>query len=231
MDANVHITLPKGIDIVNELSGVSLLVHNMVVKLCKSLYGLKQSGQLWNKEINNYITNDLGFTRSNCESCLYHKRDEISMKSCIILLEVDDMLVTGNSDELIEDFHQQLEGKYGLGVSKNKITWEPISSFLGINIEYDRAARYLTMDVEFKIDVFLDKHKNEFTNLWNKSTPSPESIDKTRIDPVVSNCVRENYAQIVGSLIYDMVACRPDISFAIGRLSRHMRTPNDEAAA
>ena len=231
MDTDVCITLPKGVSINDRVTGDDLLKHNMVIKLCKSLYGLKQAGQLWNKEINNFLTNELGFTRSACESCLYHKFDPDTSKSCILLLEVDDMVVTGSSDDMIEEFHQQLESKYGLGVSTNKIAWEPISSFLGVNIAYNRSHRRLTMDVEFKIDTLLGTYSESFGCLWVKATPSPESVDKTRINPVVLTCVRDNYASIVGSLIYDMVACRPDISFAVGRLARHMHTPTDDAAA
>ena len=36
----------------------------------------------------------------------------------------------------------------------------------------------------------------------------------------------ENYRSIVGSLIYIMLTCRPDLCFAVGKLSRHMHKPD-----
>ena len=37
--------------------------------------------------------------------------------------------------------------------------------------------------------------------------------------------LKSHYRSLVGSLIYIMIACRPDLCFAVGKLSRHMHDP------
>ena len=55
-------------------------------------------------------------------------------------------------------------------------------------------------------------------------------IKQKRAGPLNSktlNLLKQHYRSIVGSLIYIMVACRPDLCFAVGKLSRHMHDPHD----
>ena len=40
--------------------------------------------------------------------------------------------------------------------------------------------------------------------------------------------LKEHYRSIVGSLIYIMITCRPDLCFSIGKLSRHMHDPQEQ---
>ena len=44
--------------------------HNLVVKLNKSLYGLKQSGRVWHQLLHSFITN-LEFEMSTSENCVF----------------------------------------------------------------------------------------------------------------------------------------------------------------
>jgi len=53
-------------------------------KLNKAIYGLKQSGREWNKELNNFLMN-LGFKQLVSELCLYVKRRLIICISSFIL--------------------------------------------------------------------------------------------------------------------------------------------------
>jgi hypothetical protein len=71
----------------------------------RSLYGLKQAGQLWNKELNNFLT-ELGFQRCDCDSCLY--RFVEGNRFVLLASEVDDLVITGNHDEQIEKLHLAL---------------------------------------------------------------------------------------------------------------------------
>ena len=46
---------------------------NMVCKLQKSLYGLKQSACCWNKTTDELLK-ELGYTQNDADPCIYHKR-------------------------------------------------------------------------------------------------------------------------------------------------------------
>eukprot|EP00253_Pinus_taeda_P001900 PITA_01900 len=70
----------------------------MVCKLKKSLYGLKQSPRMWYKKFDTFIQG-LGFTRSKADHCGYSKL--IGDHVIYLVLYVDDMLLVGNDKEII----------------------------------------------------------------------------------------------------------------------------------
>ncbi|RVW64135.1 Retrovirus-related Pol polyprotein from transposon RE1 [Vitis vinifera] len=68
-------------------------------------YGLKQAPRAWYSRINEYLLN-LGFVKSLSESTLYVKHNGAGI--LIILLYVDDLLVTGNHTSLVEKFKLEI---------------------------------------------------------------------------------------------------------------------------
>jgi hypothetical protein len=72
----------------------------LVCKLKKSLYGLKQSPRMWYKKFDTYMLG-LGFTRSKEDHCVYFKL--IGDHLIYLVLYVDDMLLIGNNKEIIQD--------------------------------------------------------------------------------------------------------------------------------
>lgn len=76
--------------------------QDYVLKLKKSIYGLKQSARAWNKKINELLTSK-GYTRGKADPCLYSKRDKDSW--VYILIHVDDILVCSDSDINVQQGH------------------------------------------------------------------------------------------------------------------------------
>jgi hypothetical protein len=70
----------------------------LVCKLKKSLYGLKQSPRMWYQKFDTYMLG-LGFTRSKEDHCVYSKL--IGDHLIYLVLYVDDMLLIGNNKEII----------------------------------------------------------------------------------------------------------------------------------
>eukprot|EP00253_Pinus_taeda_P019383 PITA_19383 len=83
-----------------------------VCRLKRALYELKQAPRAWYTRIDNYFTG-LGFTKSEADANLYHIM--VKGKSLIIVLYVDDLILTGD-DQLImsckEDLARKFEMKY-----------------------------------------------------------------------------------------------------------------------
>jgi hypothetical protein len=77
----------------------------LVCKLKKSMYGLKQSPRMWYQKIYTYMPG-LGFTESKEDHCVYFKL--IGDHLIYLVLYVDDMLLIGNNMEIIEDVKNQL---------------------------------------------------------------------------------------------------------------------------
>eukprot|EP00253_Pinus_taeda_P017342 PITA_17342 len=71
----------------------------LVRKLKKSLYVLKQSPRMWYQKFDTFIRG-LGFTRSKADHCVYFKL--IGDHVIYLVLNVDDMLLVGNDKEIIQ---------------------------------------------------------------------------------------------------------------------------------
>ncbi|KAE8722087.1 hypothetical protein F3Y22_tig00014370pilonHSYRG00016 [Hibiscus syriacus] len=106
---------------------------NLVCRLNKSLYDLKQALRCWYKRFDSFIM-CLGYNRLNADPCAYFKRFGDN-DFVILLLYVDDMLVAGPNKDHIEELKAQLASEFemkDLG-SANKI--------LGIQIHRERSNR------------------------------------------------------------------------------------------
>lgn len=95
-----------------------------VWELQKGLYGMKQSGRIWNRTMHDAMVK-WGFSRLSSEHCLYVRKTE---KGTIVMsVYVDDFLITGSSNKDIDDFKRQLrelwtitdlgEAKFCLGIA------------------------------------------------------------------------------------------------------------------
>jgi hypothetical protein len=100
--------------------------HKLVLKLMKNIYGLKQAGRLLHQMLSDKLR-ELKYEQSNVDMCIYHK----IMKSALILVGVyvDDLLVTSNEANLIDEFFDQMKAfdVKDLGTA---------AKFLGIKVEY-----------------------------------------------------------------------------------------------
>ena len=79
--------------------------ENLVCKLRKSLYGLKQTPRQWYKKFDNF-THWIGFKRCEADHYCYVKSFDNSY--IILLLYVDDMLIAGSSIKEINNLKKQL---------------------------------------------------------------------------------------------------------------------------
>ena len=104
--------------------------ENMVCKLEKLLYGLKQSPKQWYKHIDSFIRAKK-YTRSHYDPCVYYNKLP-NGEYIYLLLYVDDMLIASKSratiDKLKKDLFFEFEMK-DLGEAKK---------VLGMEIERDQ---------------------------------------------------------------------------------------------
>jgi hypothetical protein len=105
----------------------------LVCKLKKSLYGLKQSPRMWYQKFDTYMLG-LGFTRSKEDHCVYFKL--IGDHLIYLVLYVDDMLLIGNK-EIIQDVKTQVASKFDMK------DLDASNFILGKEIKRDRKKRKL----------------------------------------------------------------------------------------
>ena len=73
--------------------------HTHVCKLKKALYGLKQAPWAWYEMIDSFLSS-MGFTKSKYDPNLYLK--VVEDEPIILLLYVDELLLTGNEKQIME---------------------------------------------------------------------------------------------------------------------------------
>jgi hypothetical protein len=92
LEEEIYMKQPEGFDVEGK--------KELVCKLKKSMYGLKQSPRMWYQKFDTYMLG-LGFTRSKEDHCVYFKL--IGDHLIYLVLYVDDMLLIGKNKEIIQD--------------------------------------------------------------------------------------------------------------------------------
>jgi hypothetical protein len=180
-----------------------------VLRLRRSLYGIKQAPMLWNKEMCDFLETQ-GY-RASSDPCLFLKRGEDNKVESAVLFHVDDILCTGE-DAKIKEFTEALKAKYAISdLGEPKL-------FLGIAIKKTKSG--YTWSQEAYLERLLAKFNMEQARL--KKTPI---IDRLYKEEGGEQAEATKYRQLVGGLMYLMMCTRPDICFAINQLTRHFQDP------
>src|SRR6266702_596646 len=189
--------------------------EDWVMKLMKSIYGMKQASRIWNKTFNAAIVG-WGFERLACEWCVYKRQSATG--TIIFVVHVDDILATASSPSEIDRFKAELTSRWEISD-----LGEPRYA-LGIGITRDRSRRTISLSQTALIDRVVEEFGQ--TAAHAVDTPMVAGLQLQRPDhaapvpPEVTDWIsRTPYRSLVGSLMYIAVATRPDISYAVGRLS------------
>ena len=193
---------------------------NLVCKLLKSLYGLKHAPRQWYAKIHSFLV-ELGFISSSNDPCLYTLHT--SSEFMIIVLYVDDILIAGSKRASIDSIKEKFKARFEM-----KDMGEA-SEILGIEINRNRSRRTLFLHQSRYTQRVLERFEMESSkpvaSPMDKSRKSkqPESFsgsDKPALDVP--------FRSVIGSVMYMMIGSRPDLSFAIGKLSQHLEKPLQE---
>jgi hypothetical protein len=118
----------------------------LVCKLKKSLYGLKQSPRMWYQKFDTYILG-LGFVRSKDDHCVYSK--QVGNHFIYVVLYVDDMLLVGNNMDVMKEVKSQLSSKFDMKDLS-------VANFiLEMEIKRDRAKRKLWLNQRKYVEMIL----------------------------------------------------------------------------
>ncbi|KAM1496471.1 hypothetical protein ACFXTO_031069 [Malus domestica] len=187
--------------------------HHHPLKVCrlhKSLYGLKQAPRAWNARFTSFLPT-LGFHNTYADSSLFVKSSGSSL--VILLLYVDDIILTGNDPKLITQVITDLTKEFDLKDLGS------LHYFLGIQIT--RTAEGLFLSQEKYVHDLLQKTEM----LKSKPCATPclpyNRLLKDDGDPFNHPTL---YRSIVGALQY-LVFTRPDIAFPVNQVCQFMQSP------
>ncbi len=193
-----------------------------VFRLHKALYGLKQGAKNWYEALRKAME-ELGFVRTEADHGVFVKR--MGKDVIILAVHVDDCLVTGNSQPLIDKFKVDINGKY-------KMTdLGPCKWLLGIKVDRDLEARTTSLSQSAYIESILARFN--FTDLKPSSIPIDPSAPllKSQSPQTLAGKARMAnvpYRAAVGSLMYASMGTRPDITFAVSTVAQYLENPGWE---
>lgn len=205
-DEQMHMRLPGG---------------EGLVKLLRSLYGLRQSAHHWHREIKGTLLEN-GFTCVDADQGVYTRYGEDDKLQCALALHVDDCLISAPSAVLEET------------VAKLKATYDseraPADWFLKMSIKRSEDGRTLSLSQrDFAADIVkafgLDI---ETTN--PAKTPMDAPLLKG-VDPITVEEEEEiativgTYGTVVGMLSYLCNGTRPDLSYAVNQVQSFTASP------
>lgn len=181
-----------------------------VCKLKKSLYGLKQASRCWNIKFKNFIEK-FGFVATESDPCVFIS---VSGESVAILaIYVDDGLVIGNNERVIDSVITHLKQQF-------EVKTIELGCFLGIEIQrLDDGSIFLNQKA------YARKVLNKFSMIDCNAVATPADSNQVLEKFEDSEIANYPYRQLVGSLMYLAIATRPDIAFAIGKVSRFLERP------
>ncbi|CAM8994357.1 unnamed protein product [Rhodiola kirilowii] len=206
LDEDVYMKLPPGFYPQARRSG-------LVCKLQRSIYGLKQASRQWFSRLSDALI-EFGFVQSLNDYSLFTLTT--NGEFLILLVYVDDVVITGTSSDLIGRVKQFIHDKFQIKDLGH------LKYFLGLEVARCAAGIFLNQR-KYVIDI-LDEY--QFTDCKPAKSPMETkhglSLSSAPLLPDASV-----YRRLVGRLIY-LTITRPDLAFPVHVLSQFMQSPNED---
>ena len=176
------------------------------VKLDKALDGCVESARIWYNEVSSYLQS-LGYRRSEVDSCVFYKPEDGGYT--IVIVYVDDFLISAGTRFNLNSFIDSLKAKYGPINVCDGATIE----YLGMNLDFS-ISNQVTITMENKIQLLLESHSISSS----VASPATDQIFKTRDLPLLSQSKQDGIRSAVAKLLYISTHVRPDILLPVNFL-------------
>jgi len=195
-----------------------------VLLLLKSLYGLVQAAQQWNKKFI-AILRKIRFKGGDPDPCLLIKRSEKGL--IIITVYVDDNFCVGHQ-EALKEFILDLE-KHGLSV---KVTTE-LKDYLSCNLAFSEDGGTAWIGQPHLIQKLEEKFGYLVKDLQTYVTPGTPGIHivrpTTKLNDAAVMARMPTYQSAVGTLLFLLKHSRPDLANPLRELSKVLDCPTEAA--
>eukprot|EP00253_Pinus_taeda_P009257 PITA_09257 len=185
---------------------------SLVCRLKNSLYGLKQAPWAWYAKMDSFLL-ESGFSRCYSDNTVYTKK--VGNSLIILVLYVDDLILTGSDPNLINHVKSSLKKKFEMTDLGH------LHYFLGLQVLQSKEGISLSQS-KYACDILRHFHMEEC-----KPSPSPfQSGVKLLVSSTSPEVDATLYCQLLGKLLY-LTHTHPDLSFAVGLVARFMQNPRE----
>ena len=220
LDEDLYMQMPPG------LPSRSPDGRRIVVKLDRSLYGLKQAGRVWWQLLTGFLL-EWGFKQSSIDVCLYtHTSPTGSI--LWLLVWVDDTIIVDDDEGLRERFVTDLGTRFPIE-DKHELEW-----ILGVKIARNRTTRSLTLSQELYINDLVGRHAPLIDGLTKRfdSPADPKVSLSPEQSPETGSSEwermqrhRADYMALVGAYLWLANVSRPELSYIASQLARFVSNP------
>lgn len=220
MDTLVHVKMPpfwgEGDDPVSSASS-----SGEIRRLLKGVPGIPQGSRLFYRTFADQLRL-MGYQASEADECLFINETLALTERNAVLLWVDDFIFMCQRPETKESFFHQLREKFSIQA------FQPVATFLGMEITRDREARTIHVSQANTVRVLLERADMQSCN--SASSPVVTGATFTKSDSpsdAAANETTASYRSLVALL--NFIACwtRPDITFVVNKLCKFMSNPGE----
>ena len=186
-----------------------------ILRLVKTLYGLKQSGQHWYQRLRSIFLS-LNFSQCRVDQAVFIKWDKRKCKLTIIAVHVDDCTMTATTIHLIQELKDSLRQHVEV-TDLGELYW-----MLSLEIQHNRIGRTIHISQRAYIDSILRRFN--FTDLKPLSTPMDIQVrltsEQSPKDMAEFAIMRDvPYRKAVGAINWAALATCPDLVFAVAMVA------------
>ncbi|CAB1100747.1 unnamed protein product [Ectocarpus sp. CCAP 1310/34] len=203
LDEDVFMRLPEGC---GRLSG-------MIVKLNKSLYGLKQASRQWHSHLARCLI-CLGFIQCMADTCVFRLIEEGRVVVTLVV-HVDDIFSIGE-EERCDQFGRDLNTMVPVK-NLGDLRW-----YSGCFYERDWDAGTLKISQQ----TYAEELGMEFGVEYGKEIPLPVGLKLSEFDQD-EEVVSWPFRELIGSLMWLATQTRPDIANAVRAVARYCASPKE----
>ena len=189
----------------------------MVCRLLRSLYGLRQAGEIWGPLLCQTLL-PWGFKVSNVDKRMFFL--VAGFEFVILVVVVDDMKFVSNSTALMSRLKQKLALTFDVKL------FGKIQTFIGWEVRYFPDSIKITQ-TRYAKDLISRYGMQNCNAVWS---PLPTTADLTSShdgDVLLNAAAHFEHRSLVGDLIHLAVSTRPDITVAVNALARHVHNPTN----
>jgi hypothetical protein len=196
------------------------LGKGIVMRLHKSIYGLKQASQVWYQKFSGVLTS-LGLQKSLSDNAMFHFKGtwRNQFVHCILVIHVDDGMGGCNSAEYLAFLKAGILEQFGLK------DLGPVKCFLGVQFERSRATKELWIHQRDYVEALLTDYGlqdcSPVGTPMDRSLPfgDPDDVALSEPYPVAE------FQGMMGRLLFLCLFSRPDCNYAVNRLTQFNSCP------
>jgi hypothetical protein len=187
--------------------------EHQMLKLKKTLYGLRQAPRVWYVKLHSSLLS-LGFVRSDHEHAVYTRCT--TSRPLVIGVYVDDLLIAGPMEDDITEFRQEMKEQFRMS-DLGLLTY-----YLGIEVCQDSSG--ITLCQAGYARKLLERTGMLDCNPSHTPMEARLQLIKNSTEGLVD---ATEYRSVIGALRY-LVHTRPDLAHSVGYTSRFMAEPHED---